>query len=68
MLQANHLVFTIAEAKASAGVGRSALYAAIASGELPARKLGRRTLIMADDLKAWLTSLPKVKPSKRGGR
>jgi excisionase family DNA binding protein len=68
MHQANCLVFTLSEAKASAGVGRSTLYAAIASGKLPARKLGRRTLIMADDLKAWLTSLPKVQPSKRGAR
>jgi excisionase family DNA binding protein len=57
---------TIAEAKLAAGVGRSTLYEAISTGRLPARKLGRRTLILADDLRAWLERLPPVKPSKTG--
>jgi excisionase family DNA binding protein len=58
------LAFTISEAVAIAGVGRSSLYKAIAAGHLPARKLGRRTLVMADDLRAWLQALPRLRPSK----
>ena len=57
---------TIAEASARSGIGRTVLYHLINTGQLPARKLGRRTLIMDDDLRRCLTSLPKfkVKPEK----
>jgi len=44
-------------------VGRTTAYAEIAAGRLVARKCGSRTLIGFDDEKAWLTSLPKIKPS-----
>ena len=53
---------TILEAKARAGVGRSLIYEEIKSGRLRARKLGRRTLILAADLSAWLNNLPVVRP------
>jgi excisionase family DNA binding protein len=51
---------TILEAKALAGCGRSALYAEIKAGRLPARKLGRRTIILASELSAWLAKLPLI--------
>ena len=41
---------------------RSMIYQEIQSGRLRARKLGRRTLILAADLSAWLANLPLVKP------
>lgn len=53
------------EAAAAAGIGRTLLYAAVATGALKARKCGRRTLILQDDLRAWLASLPA--PPKRPG-
>lgn len=59
------IALTIPEAVKASGVGRSSLYEAIASGQLPARKLGRRTLIMANDLRNWLDALPALRPSKR---
>jgi excisionase family DNA binding protein len=40
------------------GVGRDTLYKVIRSGRLPARKIGRRTLILAADLERFLSSLP----------
>lgn len=43
-----------------AGCGRTKIFEAIAEGKLKARKLGRKTLILDDDLRAWLASLPLV--------
>ena len=40
------------------GIGRSKLYEAMNTGKLPARKLGTRTIILLDDLKAYLDELP----------
>jgi hypothetical protein len=43
-------------------IGLSTVYAEIKAGRLVARKIGRRTVIMADDAKAWRDRLPKVQP------
>jgi excisionase family DNA binding protein len=45
---------TIARAAERSGCGRSLLYEAIKNGDLPILKVGRRTLILEDDLQAWL--------------
>jgi len=49
---------TIPEAVRISGVSRSALYVEIAEGRLKARKLGRRTLILREDLEGFLKALP----------
>jgi excisionase family DNA binding protein len=54
------LALTIAEACEVTGIGRTSLYAEIARGKLPVRKRGRRTLVLADDLKKWIGSLPQT--------
>ena len=51
---------SVSEASHVAGIGRTKLYEAIGAGELEARKYGKRTLILRDDLLRFLTSLPTV--------
>jgi excisionase family DNA binding protein len=48
------ITLSIADVAASTGIGRTKVYAAIKGGELPTIKIGKRTLVLADDLKAWL--------------
>jgi excisionase family DNA binding protein len=50
------LAYSIAEACALTSVGRTTLYTAIKNGDLKIHKVGRRTLITANDLVAWLDS------------
>lgn len=64
------LAYSIAEACARSGIGRTAIYDMINAGQLAARKRGRRTLILADDLRKYLELLPpiKAKPSRLRGK
>ena len=48
--------YSIEEAVQASSVGRSLIYEEIRAGNLRAIKIGRRTVILADDLKAWLLS------------
>jgi len=52
------LAYTIPDACKASAASRSAIYRAIKSGDLTLRKRGTRSLIMADELRRWLQSLP----------
>jgi excisionase family DNA binding protein len=62
------LAISIKEAARRAGLGRTTMFAAIARGELKVRKAGRRSLILIDDLHAWLAALPEGKPVSDGAK
>ncbi|MBC8716796.1 helix-turn-helix domain-containing protein [Ochrobactrum sp. Marseille-Q0166] len=49
---------SIAQTARFLGIGRSTLYNLIKEGRLPVRKLGKRTLILRDDLDQFVASLP----------
>lgn len=52
------IAVSIPEAVRATGLSRSRIYEALKSG-LPARKAGRRTLIMVADLETFMANLPK---------
>jgi len=53
------LLFTIPECCRLAAIGRTKFYELIA-GETPIRKVGRKTLVAASDLRDWVGRLPVV--------
>lgn len=57
---------TIDEACAATGIGRTKLYEVLDSGVLPAKKWGKRTLILKADLQKFLTSLEAYAPQMGG--
>ena len=52
------LAYSIPEAVRATGLGRTSLYELIATGRIEARKAGKRTLIPAESLRAFLAALP----------
>jgi excisionase family DNA binding protein len=65
MTSKQKLAYGINEACTEANIGRDGIYAAIKEGLLVARKFGRRTLILDDDLRAFLQSLPRLELDAR---
>jgi hypothetical protein len=52
------LAFYIEEAKQAGAGSRSEIYEALRRGDLKAKKRGRRTIILRDDLATYLNTLP----------
>jgi excisionase family DNA binding protein len=63
----DQLLYTIPQCCRLAAVGRTKFYELIASGEIPVRKIGKKSLVAAADLKRWAEQLPaiavKLKPA-----
>lgn len=49
---------TVLDAVGFSGCSRTRLFEAIRDGTLNSRQAGRRTLIFADSLRAWIDGLP----------
>jgi excisionase family DNA binding protein len=52
------LVFSVNAFLHWAGINRTKFYEEIGTGRLKAFKVGRRTLIRAEDAQAWICSIP----------
>lgn len=63
MMEIQPAALTIQGAVAYSGLPRSRLYQFAAEGRLTFRRAGRRTLVMADELRALLASLPRARAS-----
>jgi hypothetical protein len=55
------LAYRIPQVCKLCGLGRTSIYAAIKSGELIARRYRRCTVVLAEDLAAFLRGLPKTR-------
>jgi hypothetical protein len=49
------------EASALTGIGLTSFREAIRRGDLKAKKHGRRTIVLPDDLRVWLKTLPDAR-------
>jgi hypothetical protein len=54
------------QAATAANVGISTVESAIREGELVARKIASRTVVLIEDLDRWLASRPCIKPARVG--
>jgi hypothetical protein len=57
-LPASALSFTIAALEQATCISRTKIYDDLKAGRLQARKHGKRTIILADEARRWLESLP----------
>ena len=60
------LSFSIEEVRTATGIGRTKIYEAIGKGNLKARKFGKRTIVLKDDLDAFLANLEAYPTNTRG--
>lgn len=70
MIEPRRLSYTIEQAQEATGLGRTSIYKEISNGKLDARKAGRRTLITAASVQAYVASLPtaSIRRSQRSER
>lgn len=61
MSETTPLAYSIPEAVKASGLPRTSLYEAAKQGRLTFRKSGRRSVILAADLRALLESLPPAR-------
>jgi excisionase family DNA binding protein len=55
------LLYTVSDCCRLTGLGRTKFYELVASGAIPLRKVGKKSLIAAADLKRWAEELPASK-------
>lgn len=63
----DQLLYTIPQCCRMAAIGRTKFYELVASGEIPVRWIGKKTLVAASDLQDWVERLPALQ-SKRSNR
>jgi len=59
------LLFSIISFADAHGISRSQVYREIGAGRLQASKVGKRTIVTAENAAAWRTALPNFAPTLR---
>lgn len=60
------MALTVEQVCAVTGIGKTKIYEALDSGELPAKKWGKRTLVLKADLQQFLANLEAYAPQTGG--
>ncbi|MEC9245302.1 MAG: helix-turn-helix domain-containing protein [Pseudomonadota bacterium] len=55
------IALTISEAASAAGISRSHIYKLLSTGTLTRRKIGKRTVILREELESFILALPTQK-------
>jgi hypothetical protein len=58
----DQIAHTIGDAARRSTICRTSIFAAIKAGQLRAHKIGKRTVILDEDLRSWLSASPVSKP------
>lgn len=58
------IALSIEEARSVTGLGRTKIYQLISTGQLKAKKIGKRTVVLKDDLETFLKNLPAYTSEK----
>jgi excisionase family DNA binding protein len=61
----DQLLLTISECCRLAAIGRTKFYELVARGEIPIRKIGKKSLVAAADLELWAEQLPTIAVKRR---
>jgi excisionase family DNA binding protein len=56
----DQLLYTVSQCCRLVAIGRTKFYELVASGEIPIRKVGKKTLVAAADLERWTKRLPTI--------
>ncbi len=56
----DQLLYTIPQCCRLAAIGRTKFYELVANGEIPLRKIGKKSLVAAADLRRWAERLPPI--------
>jgi excisionase family DNA binding protein len=67
MSEIQNLALSIEEAQRISGIGKTKLYSLLKSGAIPAKKLGKKTLILRSDLCNFLMTLERYPTKPEGG-
>ena len=62
------LFYTVSQCCHITAIGRTKFYELVASGEIPVRKIGKKTLVAAADLRDWAKRLPAIDTRARHGK
>lgn len=60
------LSLSIEEVQEISGLGKTKIYQLLKTGEIPAKKIGKRTLVLRSDLEAFLSGLQNYSQNKGG--
>ena len=59
------LAYRVAHFCRVVGIGRTKFYELVARGEIPIRKIGKKSLVAAADLELWAEQLPTIAVKRR---